>query len=233
MSFIQFLKTRNPMRLLFPHQCLLCQASPSSPLCELCLLELEAAGRGCAKCGNPAAATAIEGCPWCARLRVLPQLLWSPLIFRATGRQIYHLVKYQHYWRLIPELIDQALTRQPLDRSWFTFDCLVPIPEVIGSQFKRPFNPSKTLATSLARRTSIEVRQLLKIRRFGAHQVGLGLKERRANMRGRFSVQVEPPESVLLVDDVLTTGATLESATLALTKAGVKRIGWLVLFRTI
>ena len=52
-------------------------------------------------------------------------------------------------------------------------------------------------------------------------------------MRDRFAIRGDPPRAIILVDDVLTTGATLEAATETLTRAGVERIAWLTLFRTL
>jgi predicted amidophosphoribosyltransferase len=99
---------------------------------------------------------------------------------------------------------------------------IVPVPPAPPRLRRRGFDPAGELAAALAERLGTPLEPCL-ARRGGDHQVG----RRRADRVGsppRIHAVGESPASVLLVDDVLTTGATLGSAARALRSAGAKRI---------
>lgn len=85
-------------------------------------------------------------------------------------------------------------------------------------------HPAEALACGLARRFDLPYEALLARTPGSRRQRGLQLLERRANVRGAFSALREAPASVLLVDDVYTTGATVNAAATALRQAGASRI---------
>jgi predicted amidophosphoribosyltransferase len=88
---------------------------------------------------------------------------------------------------------------------------------------KRGHHPAARLARELGDRWSLEVRTLL-ARSEGRRQRGLRLAERRRNVRGAFRPVADAPSSVVLVDDVYTSGATVAAAASALRKAGARRV---------
>lgn len=147
---------------------------------------------------------------------------------------MYRWVKYHGYWRLLPYLCHEWLEGwKPFYRNWDQ-PVLVPVPESLGRQWRRSFNPAEQIARILGESTQVPVRGSLKMRWFQSSMVGLGYEDRRKNARNRFKAAARAlPKSVVLVDDVLTTGATLEAATVALKRAGVKQVGWVTLFRTL
>ena len=221
-------------RLFAPSDCLTCGFGETGPLCLPCLNNLEvAAGRGCRRCSNPVVADSAASCPWCRALTEAPHHLSALYCFRDGGREMYHLVKYAGYWRLLDAMLqhrlDVLLSVLPMEQ----YSCVVPIPESLSRRFKRFFNPAAQLAHYLSLATGIPVRQHLRIRPWQKRQVGLSREERRKNTQDRFRVCGSPPRSVLLVDDVMTTGSTLESAQRALQAAGVEQVGWMTLFRTL
>jgi predicted amidophosphoribosyltransferase len=83
-------------------------------------------------------------------------------------------------------------------------------------------HPAEALARELARRWQLPVLPLLG-RRAGERQRGLPLAARRANVRGAFSARPSP-RSLVLVDDVYTSGATVNEAASALRRAGARRV---------
>ena len=113
-------------------------------------------------------------------------------------------------------------------------DAIVPVPLHWRRLFKRKFNQSAELARHLS---AISGRQyipdLLVRDRFTPSQDGLTRDERHENQRGVFSVHKrrETPKNILLVDDVMTTGATLSACAETLRAAGAERIDALVLAR--
>lgn len=222
-------------RLLAPRCCLLCEEPDSPVLCPACRESLEPiSDRGCRRCRNPSVHQDSQGCDWCRRLKTPPTRICTFFAYRNTGREALHLIKYNGYWRLIEILL------RPQMKSFFeaipfpAYHALVPIPESFSRKWRRYFNPAQRIALSLSRHTGLPIRDPLVIRPFRRRQVGLEYRERRRNVRDRFLVRSKNlPASVILVDDVLTTGATLEAATMALHQAGIQNVAWLTLFRTL
>jgi ComF family protein len=85
---------------------------------------------------------------------------------------------------------------------------------------KRGIDHGRTLCEAVAVQTGLEVRQLLVRTRHVHTQRGLNRDKRLTNLEGRFTAKVEPGRPVLLVDDVLTTGATADVCVRALRQAG-------------
>lgn len=114
-------------------------------------------------------------------------------------------------------------------------DLVIPVPLHRERLRWRGFNQSVVLARAAARRSRRPVAPtLLEKRRATAPQVGLGEAERRHNIRGAFAVTDTAAvrrRSVLLVDDVMTTGATVNECARTLRRAGARRVDVLVLAR--
>ena len=99
---------------------------------------------------------------------------------------------------------------------------IVPVPTAPLRSAIRGFDPAAEIAAALAERTALPLRRCL-VRRGGGRQVG----KRRAQRIGHpplIRARGEVPRSVLLIDDVLTTGATLSSCARALRDAGASRV---------
>lgn len=114
-------------------------------------------------------------------------------------------------------------------------EVLVPVPLHVDRLRWRGFNQALLLARDLARRRRLPVApSALQRNRPTRPQVGLNERERRRNLTGAFSVadgRMVRGRSVLLVDDVLTTGATVEECARSLRRAGARRVDVLVLAR--
>ena len=115
---------------------------------------------------------------------------------------------------------------------------VVPVPLHWTRRWRRGYNPAALLAEGVARELALPIRcgALLRRRR-GRRQVGLGRRERLAALAGvfaarRFGAGSLRGRSVLLVDDVVTTGATLEACAAALRSAGATRVTALAIART-
>jgi predicted amidophosphoribosyltransferase len=99
-------------------------------------------------------------------------------------------------------------------------DVIAYIPPDAVRQLERGHHPAERLAAELAQRWQLPVEALLTRRGTIARQAGLGLAERRRNVRGAFAAVPRCPAAVVLVDDVYTTGATAAAAAGALRGAG-------------
>jgi ComF family protein len=114
-------------------------------------------------------------------------------------------------------------------------DVVVPVPLSRLRLLSRRFNQAAILSQELARRTGLAVDlHLLKRRRFSKAQVGLTRDQRRRNLAGAFHVPRHwqaalRGRNVLLIDDVITTGATVEACARALKRAGAARVDVLAL----
>jgi ComF family protein len=99
---------------------------------------------------------------------------------------------------------------------------LVPVPVHAARLRQRGYNQAALLAAALASRTGLSVIDILERRRSTARQHGLGKAARLHNLRGAFALRdgVRSPPMVILVDDILTTSATLESCARVLREAG-------------
>lgn len=110
---------------------------------------------------------------------------------------------------------------------------VVPRPDVLALTFvpadrdrrlERGHHPAEQLARELGRRWQLPVEPLLRRRGPSRRQRGLSLVERRRNVRGAFRAAGSAPTSVCVVDDVYTSGATVNAAALALKHAGARRV---------
>lgn len=177
-------------------------------------------------------------------LIISPQVLSDPPVFqRARSAVAYDGVagalvrqlKYRDGTHLAPWLAGwMARAGRELIAD---ADIIVPVPLHRRRFFRRRFNQSAELARALARQTGIAFHpQALARHRSTAEQAGLGARARTDNVRGAFAVPdsqvlLVGGKTVLLVDDVYTTGATVTAATRALMRAGAHAVDVLTFAR--
>ena len=185
------------------------------PLCERCGLPLEASGGG-----GPAPAR-------CSRCRQLPAE-WQGLLAYAFHdgplREAIHQFKYEDQRCLAPLLGGlMANGWGRLAPGGWQPDVVVPVPLHPSRQRQRGYNQAALLARELGAYLGCPVIEGTLVRvKATAPQVGLGPRERRANVQGAFCCRDGHlrGKKILLVDDVYTTGSTLESACLAMKESG-------------
>ena len=146
-------------------------------------------------------------------------------------RRLIHLFKYGRVQTLakpLGRLLALALPRQQ------EFDLIVPMPLHWRKRWQRGFNQSALLASEISRRVNLPVRNALRRIRPTAAQAGLTNAKRRLNVSGAFRARKRRAlngKRVLLVDDVMTTGATAASCARALKLAGARQVTLLTLAR--
>jgi ComF family protein len=146
-------------------------------------------------------------------------------------RELIHLLKYERIGTLgrpLAELLAQAF---PRDQK---FDAIVPMPLHWRRRWQRGFNQSALLAEHLGRRIGLPVIQAVRRVRPTNPQAGLTNSRRRANVAGAFAPYRRRPIGgmrLLLVDDVMTTGATASACSRALKTAGAHYVALLTLAR--
>jgi ComF family protein len=112
-------------------------------------------------------------------------------------------------------------------------EAIVPVPLHRSREWQRTFDQARLMATHLSALSGLPVKNALHRSRNTIPQTSLSGPARRKNLDGAFRLKagMDLPKSVLLIDDVITTGATLEACAVLLRRAGVRRIYGLTVAR--
>jgi ComF family protein len=217
---------RYGLDLFFPPRCVQCHSVGRS-ICGTCLAQIEWIGTPlCRVCGQPMAQNDSHTC-------VDPHLLrWvrSAAVYSGPMRRAIHALKYSSDRILALFLVDIAFPH--FESFSMDFDCILPVPLGPLREKKRGYNQSVLLAEALSFKTKIPVNTKCLIRcRETKSQVGLSQDERRQNVNRAFSASSVTAIKVLLVDDVCTTGATLQSCAETLRSAGAESVAGFTLAR--
>ena len=150
--------------------------------------------------------------------------------YEGVLRELIHLYKYSRMRPLARPLGAMLARALPRDTS---FDAVVPVPLHWRKKWQRGFNQSELLARQIARRCGIPLRRPVRRRRATLVQAGLSNTRRRQNVAGAFAAKAGNVRGlrILLVDDVMTTGATASACARALKQAGAESVTLLTLAR--
>jgi ComF family protein len=167
--------------------------------------------------------------------------------YDGIARKLIKQAKYKFYYDYLEELVNRSLSlssslgERPEFGYLFRFitdkPVMVPVPLYPKRERERGFNQSKMISLSLSKSLGMETADLLVRIKDTGRQVGRTREERLKAMEGAFRINskfkstISQIHNVLLVDDVWTTGATMNECTGVLKKAGVKRVWGLVLAR--
>ncbi|GAB4349689.1 MAG: ComF family protein [Immundisolibacter sp.] len=213
------------LTFLLPPQCLLCGAGGQRrlPLCEACHADLPWLGHACPRCAQPLPVDRV--CGRCLR-RVPPQHAAHAAFHYAPPLDRLVLgLKFGR--RLGLARLTGALLAEAADNGrWPRPQLLLPVPLHDARLRQRGYDQAQVLAREVGRRLGIPV-DWHGCRRVRATvpQSGLDRTARQRNLRGAFDVSPPPAlEHVAIVDDVMTTGATVGAMATALKRAGVARV---------
>ncbi|MBI4055406.1 MAG: ComF family protein [Elusimicrobia bacterium] len=215
-----------------PATCVHCQkdlpARHGEPLCPTCLRELKPlAALLCRRCGVPLAAGGAH-CSRCRRKRSFPcRRIRSAFLYEDRMASLIHAFKYRSRYYLARNLGEWMWSRWRSFPEIQEIDCVVPVPLHPKKERERGFNQSRLLAQEFCRHGPVTLRENLLARvRPTSAQVRLDRNKRAENVREAFCAAGELPSvrSVLLIDDVCTTGATLEACATALRGAGIRKV---------
>lgn len=226
---------------MFPDDCRLCGRPLSKaswvPVCEACLAPPPPfrPEYACARCRTPFLNPRPLGehglCRLCEAGLTAYEGAWCCGAYEGALRDLIHLFKYG---RMLPlgRIFGQVMVRAyPRDQL---FEVLVPVPSHWRRRLWRGFDPAAVLARELSRRMAIPAEEVMRRNRHTPPQAGLTRRQRRDNIRGCFEVprpKAVRGRRVLLIDDVLTTGATANAASAALRRAGAAHVGVFTLAR--
>ena len=194
--------------------------------CPECWKQVEFLGdSGCSTCGLPLEATDAELCGACVARPPRIQRTRSAVAYDELSRSIAIRLKYG---RKVALARTMARFMAPLLRSDGDDPILVPVPLHRTRLWQRGFNQSALVAAELARTTGLrsDPRLLKRVRRTPALK-GMSLSQRKRTVAGAFRVEQSAElagRTVVLVDDVLTTGSTANACARALKSAGAGRV---------
>jgi ComF family protein len=226
--------------ILFPSDCRICRAPltniASLPVCDPCLAQIVPLdGPLCQICGeklfHPNAETEdVPLCPICRRVGAHFRRAAAYGAYEGALRDLIHLFKYNGIrpaGKILGGLLNQTVAAMALPDSVI----VIPVPLWSGKRTARGFNQAEAIARSFIHfqsSSSIQLDTSILVRtRETASQTGLTRHQRRTNVRGAFAV-VKPLKikgrTILIVDDVMTTGTTAGECARVLRRAGAKEV---------
>lgn len=208
--------------VIAPHNCLAC-GTEGQPLCARCTAGLPVMPPRCYRCYRPSPGWLV--CAACRPFSCLRSVR-AATAYDGHAKDLIWRLKLNGARAAAGTMADQlvALAKRT-DKT-----IIVPVPTATGRIRQRGYDQAKLLARQLARRTRLPYLNCL-ARHGQTHQHGLSRQQRLAQLTGAFRVSKSGPVSgarIVLVDDVVTTGATLEAAATALLIAGAARVDAIV-----
>jgi ComF family protein len=228
--------------VFFPKVCNHCGDSfrdgLSNVLCQSCFNGIEPyQSPSCDHCGVSLPPRAFEGVvqPRCEDCGDWPYYLdqtWSLGSYEGPLRLAHHAFKFGGMEHLKSPIVKKMLSHLPKNFG-NGIETIVPVPMSPEKERERGYNPASLLATELSTNLDVPVKSVLKKVRSTVPQRLLARDKRLKNQKGVFQVVGNNPFlKVLLVDDVFTTGATLEECAKILKKAGAQWVCAVVWGRT-
>lgn len=211
---------------LLPSQCLLCQASVSvAGCCTECQVTLPWLGTVCHCCASP-----IVTAGYCGRCLAHPppfQHTVIPFAYAAPINLWLTALKFHQRFEVLPFLVESlwhSLCQAYCEQAWP--QGILPVPLHRHRLRQRGYNQALLLARQVARRTKIPLlRSVLTKSRVTEPQMGLIRSARSINLRRAFALTRSIPVShIAIVDDVMTTGATVHEIATLLQHHGIQRI---------
>ncbi len=221
---------RKVLNSVYPSVCPVCQQTVARPgVCQECIGTIKLIGdRGCAVCGKPLARGEAGRCQACRSMPKQFDCNYVLVEYKGQAQLSIYNFKYSNarsfaegYARMFFDAYGHQLDR-------YNIDAVIPVPMSRSKLKKRGYNQAEVWAASLAR----ELNKPLDAKALIRNRDTLPMKElssrmRIENLRGAFSINkniIGKYRTVLLVDDIFTTGATLDECALMLKKAGVQKV---------
>lgn len=210
---------------LFPHMCLLCEAETTDGLvCNNCLDYLPLVNPPlCHHCGRPIKHG--TACTLCGPASFLDHgRAW--IFFIPPSDKLIHHFKYRKKTKLADLLGRAMATLIRTDHILNQADVIAPVPLFWWKELRRGYNQASLLAHVISQETNIDEHRVLRRVKNTRTQTRLNESERQANVMNAFTAKPDVIEdkNVLLVDDVLTTGATMNECARILKQAGAREV---------
>ncbi len=228
--------------LLFPPRCPSCHGyvAAEGNFCAACFSSLRLIEEPCcACCGVPFSfPTEVETrCPTCLVTPPDYDHARAALVYDATSAPLIGALKFNDQWANLERY--GSLMQRAGGAMLEGADLLVPVPLHWRRLLRRKFNQSALLAFALSKRTGIPcLPHMLQRVRYTKPQMRMKREERLKNVKRAFAVSPEAEKMlrnkiVVLIDDVVTTGATVNACAIALKQAGAREVRVLALAKTV
>jgi ComF family protein len=213
-------------RVVYPPRCLLCDAPGKAgrDICGDCLAELPLNSMACRLCALPLAVSEEGICGGCLKHpppldgSFIPFLYGTPLDYLLLGLKFNQQLMNA---RLLGALMADTLVVNAGDLP----DCILPVPLHHSRLRERGYNQALELARPIAKQLGVPLADDLVLRvKHTVAQSSLEKKARHHNIKGVFAVRGELPGHIAILDDVVTTGSTVNELALILRRAGAKRV---------
>lgn len=221
--------SKDALLSLLPLLCPAClQTSKQGLLCDVCHSYLAVIDSPCPRCSEPECFEQV--CGQCLKKPPVWQSSHIAWHFEGLSRYLIHRFKYQSDFAagraLATAWLAQRSPSEPLP------DALVAVPMHHRRQFKKGFNQAQWLADYFAKHYQIPVWKSIKRSIATESLEGLNKKQRRLALKGAFELTAKPPSHIAIVDDVYTSGATVNEIARLLAKSGCRQIDVWALART-
>lgn len=216
-------------RILFSGSCFLCRGEAAGILCVACDADLpRLKGSFCPRCALASPRGAV--CGRCLTQNPSYDVTLAALAYEFPADVLVQALKFRGELALAPFLADLLLSCISTRRV----DCVVPVPLSAARLRGRGYNQSLEIARQVARVTGTRLEaELCERARDTPAQMDLPLAERAKNVRGAFHCpRLVAGATVAVLDDVMTTGATLDEVAATLKRAGAARVENWVIART-
>ncbi|MCE0557355.1 MULTISPECIES: ComF family protein [unclassified Motilimonas] len=216
---------------LLPLSCLLCQQGITTGLvCHTCYQDLKQTYPHCLRCGLPLTSTESM-CGQCIRKPPKFSSLHACGLFQPPLNQLIYHLKYQKqsiYSYILGQLMAEKISAYTASSANITLpQALLPIPLHPRKERQRGFNQAQLIAEHCAKTLNLPCQSnWVKRVKNTTSQTQLNVKQRKRNMQQAFKVTALPAQlnHVAIIDDIVTTGATVDSLCKELQKAGVSQI---------
>lgn len=222
--------TEAVLDLFYPRRCPFCDRviQPDASVCEDCRKKIPYVREPvCKKCGKPLADERTEYCMDCNRGRHIFTAGRAVFSYEGMVRESLYRFKYANRREYAMFYAGEAAAAYGGWIAHMGVQAIVPIPLHKKRKQKRGYNQAEVFAEALSKRLNIPVQSGILRRMINTRpQKALGNFERKKNMKNAFisAENMVHLDRILLVDDIYTTGTTVDAAAAALRDAGVKEI---------
>lgn len=210
-------------RALFPARCAYCNEVIASdrPVCGGCAAALKGIGPACPNCGYQ-----LSDCS-CRKRQREYRAVTAPFYYEGLPKQAVHSLKFYNHGYIADEMALRMSDKIKTDFHAITFDCITGVPLARKRQRMRGFNQADLIAMKIGQRLMIPFAPLLKKIFETEPQHDLPASRRGGNVVGAYdaiSPALVNEKRILLIDDVLTTGATMNECARTLKAYGAKEV---------
>ena len=221
------------LRVLYPQTCYFCGKLSGIPMCKECEKKIVYIREPrCKTCGKPIRYEEKEYCEDCTKRKFHYEqgrslwlhkgpVAWSVYQFKYHNRRVYGEFYAQELWRLYEKWIKEK-----------GIDLIVPVPLHWRRRKNRGYNQAEIVARFLSKYSGIPINsRVVKRIRYTKRQKNLNDKERKQNLNGAFKIKEswKPVTKLLLIDDIYTTGNTIDEIAKNLKAKGVQKVYFLAI----